>query len=29
MWVGSFAFPVWLVMAATITVGLYRFPVSF
>ena len=29
MWVGSRAFPVWDVMAAAITVGLYRLPVSF
>ena len=27
--VGSLAFPVWEVMAAAITVGLYRLPVSF
>ena len=29
MWVGSFALPVCEVMAAAMTVGLCRFPVSF
>ena len=29
MWVGSLALPIWLVMAAAITVGLCRLPVSF
>ena len=29
MCVGSFAFPVWEVMAAAMTVGLWRLPVSF
>ena len=29
IWVGSRAFPVWEVMAAAMTVGLCRFPVSF
>ena len=29
MWVGSFALPVWLVMAAAMTVGEWRLPVSF
>ena len=29
MWVGSRALPVWLVMAAAMTVGEWRLPVSF
>ena len=29
IWVGSRAFPVWEVMAAAMTVGLWRLPVSF
>ena len=29
MWVGSLAFPVFEVMAAAMTVGLWRLPVSF
>jgi len=29
MWVGRRAFPVWEVMAAAMTVGLWRLPVSF
>ena len=29
MWVGSLALPIWEVMAAAMTVGLWRLPVSF
>lgn len=29
IWVGSLALSFWLVIAAAITVGLYRFPISF